>query len=100
MENILNYERDDSEDYYNILGCNPSSTVDQIIAEYKAKALSCHPDKNLDDPSLVSKFQKIQEAKEVLVDPDKRKDYDQWRSGGIAMSYKQWTTMHMSSRVV
>jgi len=33
MENILNYERDDSEDYYNILGCNPSSNVGDIESE-------------------------------------------------------------------
>lgn len=34
MEGIFNYERDDSEDYYQILGCNESSTVSDILTEH------------------------------------------------------------------
>ena len=46
VNSILNYEADPNEDYYNLLGCDSSASTEQIIAEYKAKAKDCHPDKN------------------------------------------------------
>lgn len=41
-----------------------------------------------------------QEAKEVLSDPEKRKDYDKWKGSGITISYKQWKAMKGSSTPV
>lgn len=35
----------------------------------------------------------LQEAKEILCDPEKKANYDKWRNSGIAMSYKQWVGM-------
>ena len=43
---ILNYEADPNEDYYGLLGCDSSASTEQIIAEYKARAKNCHPDRN------------------------------------------------------
>nr|CAH0113052.1 unnamed protein product [Daphnia galeata] len=96
MDALTFSERCLEDDYYYILGCNDSSSVEQILVEYKHRILICHPDKNQDDAST-SQFQKLQEAKEVLCDPDKRKDYDRWKSSGLAVSYKQWVTMHKGS---
>ena len=42
---ILNYEKDPAEDFYAILGCDPSSTSEQVLAEFKALARGLHPDK-------------------------------------------------------
>ena len=42
---ILNYEKDPAEDFYAILGCDPSSTSEQVLAEFKARARGIHPDK-------------------------------------------------------
>ena len=39
------------------------------------------------------------EAKEVLFDPSKRKDYDKWKTSGIMISYKQWLSMRASNCV-
>ncbi|XP_009576696.1 PREDICTED: dnaJ homolog subfamily C member 12-like, partial [Fulmarus glacialis] len=50
MDAILNCRPDDLEDYYNLLGCDELSTVEQILAEFKIKALECHPDKHPGNP--------------------------------------------------
>ncbi|XP_014292537.1 J domain-containing protein [Halyomorpha halys] len=93
VEGIINYQKDPEEDFYAILGCDENSSVEQITAEYKARALQHHPDKNAGDKEAEVKFQKLKEAKEVLCDPEKRKNYDKWRNSGISMSYKQWLGM-------
>jgi DnaJ-class molecular chaperone with C-terminal Zn finger domain len=38
-------------------------------------------------------FSLSQEAKETLLDPEKRKNYDKWKNSGISISYKAWTSM-------
>ncbi|GLG99304.1 J domain-containing protein [Gryllus bimaculatus] len=93
VDEILNYSRKEEEDFYAILGCDESATVEQITAEYKAQALQYHPDKNEGNKEAEAKFQKLKEAKETLCDPEKRKNYDKWRNSGIAISYKQWVGM-------
>lgn len=67
--------------------------IEQITAEYKVLALQYHPDKNAGNKEAEEKFQKLKEAKEILCDPEKRANYDKWRSSGIAISYKQWVGM-------
>ncbi|CAA9993707.1 unnamed protein product [Nesidiocoris tenuis] len=67
--------------------------VEQINTEFKVRALQYHPDKNAGDKEAEAKFQKLNEAKDVLTDPEKRKNYDKWKNSGIAMSYKQWLGM-------
>lgn len=90
MNVITNFERRIEDDYYNILGCHDSASVsiayrtfpyfirpagfifflslmqsEQISAEYKHRALLCHPDKNQDDLSKI-KFQKLQVNAQLL----------------------------------
>lgn len=65
-------------DYYNILGVNKSASQDDIKKAYKKLARKYHPDLNPDNPDAHRKFQEINEANEVLSDPEKRKKYDQY----------------------
>ncbi|XP_072398584.1 J domain-containing protein [Diabrotica undecimpunctata] len=90
---ILDYKKKNEEDYYSILGCDSNSTVEQINAEFKVRALQYHPDKNAGNKEAEQKFQLLNEAKEVLTDAQKRLNYDKWKNSGIAISYKQWLGM-------
>ncbi|KAI4491019.1 hypothetical protein M0802_010522 [Mischocyttarus mexicanus] len=93
VDDVINYKPDEDEDLYALLCCDEGSTVEQIIAEYKALALQYHPDKNAGDKEAEAKFQKLKNAKEILCDPEKRSNYDKWRHSGISISYKQWLGM-------
>ncbi|KAF5304253.1 hypothetical protein FQA39_LY09780 [Lamprigera yunnana] len=93
VDEILNYKRSADEDFYAILGCDENSTVEQIVAEYKVRALQFHPDKNAGNAEAQEKFQKLQEAKDTLCDPVKKLNYDKWKNSGISISYKQWLGM-------
>ncbi|MEO7802187.1 MAG: J domain-containing protein [Ginsengibacter sp.] len=65
-------------DYYKILGLDKNATQDQIKSTYRKLARKHHPDLNPNDKEANKKFQQINEANEVLSDPDKRKKYDQY----------------------
>ncbi len=65
-------------DYYQILGINKSATEKEIKNAYRKLARKYHPDVNPDDKDAHRKFQEINEANEVLGDPDKRKKYDKY----------------------
>lgn len=65
-------------DYYKILGLNKNATEAEIKKAYRKFARKHHPDLNPNDEAAHSKFQKINEANEVLSDPEKRKKYDQY----------------------
>lgn len=72
-------------DYYEILKINKTATDDDIKKAYRKLARKLHPDLNPNDTEANKKFQQINEANEVLSDPEKRKKYDQygenWRHG-------------------
>jgi curved DNA-binding protein len=68
----------DYKDYYQILGVSRDATADEIKKAYRKLAAKYHPDKNPGDKSAEEKFKEINEAKEVLTDPEKRKLYDQF----------------------
>ena len=65
-------------DYYKILGLDKTASQDDIKKSYKKLARKFHPDLNPNDPDAHRKFQEINEANEVLSDPEKRKKYDQY----------------------
>jgi len=64
-------------DYYKILGIDKSATPKDIKNAYRKLARKFHPDLNPNDKDAKGKFQQINEANEVLSDPEKRKKYDQ-----------------------
>ncbi|XP_042358294.1 dnaJ homolog subfamily C member 12 [Plectropomus leopardus] len=96
MEAILNCKPEDLEDYYGLLGCDELSSTEQILNEYKIRALACHPDKHLDNPRAVADFQKLQEAKEVLCNETKRKNYDHWKRSGVNIPFHDWQALNDS----
>jgi len=65
-------------DYYKILGISKSATEEEIKKAYRKLARKLHPDLNPNDKDAHKKFQQINEANEVLSDPEKRKKYDQY----------------------
>ena len=65
-------------DYYSILGVGKNASADDIKKAYRKLARKYHPDVNPNDSEAHSKFQQINEANEVLSDPEKRKKYDQY----------------------
>ncbi|XP_069546089.1 dnaJ homolog subfamily C member 12 [Brachyistius frenatus] len=96
MEAVLSCKPEDLEDYYGLLGCDELSSTEQILNEYKIRALACHPDKHLDDPRAVADFQKLQEAKEVLCNETKRKNYDLWKRSGVVILFRDWQALNDS----
>lgn len=65
-------------DYYKILGIDKNATADEIKKAYRRLARKHHPDLNPNDPEAEKFFQQLNEANEVLSDPEKRKKYDQY----------------------
>ncbi len=65
-------------DYYKILGINKTATQDEVKTAYRKLARKHHPDLNPNDKEANKKFQQVNEANEVLSDPEKRKKYDQY----------------------
>jgi len=65
-------------DYYKVLGVEKTASEDEIKKAYRKLARKLHPDLNPNDPEASKKFQQLNEANEVLSDPDKRKKYDQY----------------------
>ena len=73
-------------DYYKIMGVPKDYPQDKMKDAYKRRVRQFHPDLHPDDPRAKAKFQALQEANEVLSDPQKRQQYDQygehWREAG------------------
>jgi curved DNA-binding protein len=65
-------------DYYKILGIDKTATAKDIKNAYRKLARKHHPDLNPNDKDAKKNFQQINEANEVLSDPEKRKKYDQY----------------------
>ncbi len=65
-------------DYYKILGLEKNATADQIKKAYRKLARKYHPDLNPNNPEAQKTFQQINEANEVLSDPENRKKYDKY----------------------
>ena len=71
--------------YYEILGLTKTATPEEIKKSYKKLARENHPDSNPGDPSAAERFKEIQEAYEVLKDPNKKAQYD---GGGFNMQFR------------
>ncbi|MGW8249447.1 MAG: DnaJ C-terminal domain-containing protein [Anaerolineales bacterium] len=73
------------KDYYKILGVDRKAKEDEIKRAYRKLALKFHPDHNPGDKQAEDKFKEINEAYQVLSDPQKRSRYDQ-----LGESYNSW----------
>jgi DnaJ-class molecular chaperone len=70
--------------YYDLLGVSPNATEAELKSAYKKMAKKYHPDRNRDNiKEATEKFQKIQSAYDMLIDPEKRKLYDQFGEDAV-----------------
>lgn len=85
----------DKRDYYQVLGVNKDASADDIKRAYRRLAMKYHPDKNPGNKAEAEvKFKECAEAYEVLSDPEKRKQYDQFGHAGL-----RGASMHDFSRM-
>jgi molecular chaperone DnaJ len=77
----------DKRDYYEILGLKKGASDDEIKKAFRTQAKKYHPDLNPDNPEAEVKFKEVNEANEVLSDPQKRQKYDSFGHAGVDPSY-------------
>lgn len=70
---------DDLGDVYQLLGVVETANDKEIQTAYRKGSLTCHPDRNPDDPEATQKFERLTRAKDLLLDPVERVKIDQHR---------------------
>ena len=73
----------EKRDYYEVLGIGKNATEAEIKSAYRKLAKKYHPDLNPGDKAAEEKFKEVNEANDVLSDPEKRKRYDQFGFAGV-----------------
>lgn len=71
-----------AKDYYQILGLERGASADDIKKAYRKLSKELHPDKHKGDKGVENRFKEVNEAYEVLKDPQKKQQYDQFGSTG------------------
>ena len=77
----------EKRDYYEVLGIGKNATDAEIKSAYRKLAKKYHPDLNPGDKEAEEKFKEVNEANDVLSDPQKRQRYDQFGFAGVDPNY-------------
>ena len=77
----------EKRDYYEVLGLSKGASEDELKQAFRKLSRKYHPDFNPGDKEAEEKFKEINEAYEVLSDPDKKSRYDQFGHAGVDPSY-------------
>ncbi|KAK6015548.1 DnaJ domain protein [Ostertagia ostertagi] len=91
MDEILSGQSRKVPEFYQTLGCDRNSSLEQITAEYRARVKYLHPDK-LDeaDPIKHEEYLRLQSAYDTLSDEEERRCYDAWLDCLLPLSYEEF----------
>lgn len=73
----------EKRDYYEVLGLQKEASDDEIKSAFRKLAMKYHPDRNPDDKEAEEKFKEVNEAYNILSDPEKKQKYDQFGHAGV-----------------